>query len=398
MFMKKILGVICLSCFISTKLMATNISVSVGAEAGARSVNNSPSLYNFSEQLLEATKNCYPYNENFTELNPIGSMLGGDLSVFVDIKGLQEDKCIFDVVMQLGILGRNIYHCKISNSQREALFMAMKDRSNKVITETFDSYMTVEDVEGNVIDKKTYKTTMTDNIFNIEWSKISQTCDIVQSELSEDEKIEMEKQFNMFDNAFLKSLYKCEKDSASRNVLFVTDSIEIKGWKTDKCIVEYKDFIFQLPLEKLESIKTWDDVNNMISDVTLCEYQPRYTYNNLLFAIDSCLQKDGSEGIYSKNNENITIKKSLEYKKTSTGCDISFINLLDRGNGEENYTKICKLPESYVQFVRNKYSELIKEYGPKSGDGYYYRRKSNEQTKSADELIWQEINKNQFCN
>ena len=382
--------------------MAMNISVSFDTKSGTTSVNNSPSLYNFSEHLLEATKNCSPYNENFTELNPklveLGSMLGGDLSVFVDIKGLEEDKCIFDVVMQLGILGRQIYHCKISNNQRETLFIAMKDRSNEVITETFDSYITIEDGDGNVVDKIPQKTTMTDNLFNLEWSKISQTCDIVQEDLSEDEKNDMQKQFNVFDDTFLKSLYMCEKASVSRNVMFISDNIEIKGWKADKCIIEYNDFIFQLPLEKLESIKTWNDINSMIKDVTLCEYQPRYTYNNLLFAISSCLQEDGSEGIYSENNENMTIKKSLEYKKTSTGCDISFINLLDRGNGEENYTKTCKLPESYVQFVRNKYSELIKEYGPKSGDGYYYGAESNDQTKSADELIWQEINKNQFCN
>lgn len=161
----KIIGILCLSIFIAINSMAFDGSVSFDSGNGTKSINETPSLYNFGEQLLQSLENCSPYTENFTELNPeLGAMFGGDLSVLIDIKGKQEEKCVFDVIMQIDILGCQIQHCQISDDQRQRLLTAMKDRSNEVITETFDSYMTVEDEDGNIIDKKAYKITTKSNV------------------------------------------------------------------------------------------------------------------------------------------------------------------------------------------------------------------------------------------
>lgn len=404
----KIVGILCLSIFIAINSMAFDGSFSFDSGNGVKSVNKTPILYNFSEQLLQSSEKCSPYTENFTELNPelvgIGAMFGGELSVLIDIKGKQKEKCVFDVVMQIGILGRQIQHCQISDDQRQRLLVAMKDRSNEVITETFDSYMTVSDENGKIIDKKGYKTTITDNRFNIEWAKIIQECNISQEELSEEEKAEQQKKFNTFDRKFIKSLRSCQQAIASRQVLFFDENLEIKGWKDGKCIIEYKDFTIRLPQEKLENIQSWDNISEVIKDRIISEYnyEKNYIYDDLLFAIDACINKDGSNGEFTQSIGEIEIIKSLEYKRTANGCKIAFVNKLKRGNKSEIYTKKCKLPEDYIQGIKKKYYTLLEQYGSKSGideKGFLYAQsvKSNEDTKAADEEIWLEINENNYC-
>lgn len=404
----KIIGILCLSIFIAINSMAFDGSVSFDSGNGAKSINKTPSLYNFSEQLLQSSENCSPYTENFTELNQelagLGAMFGGDLSVLIDIKGKQEEKCVFDVIMQIGILGRQIQHCQISDEQRQRLLTAMKDRSNEVITETFDSYMTVEDEDGNIIDKKAYKTTMTDNRFNIEWAKIIQECNITQKELSEEDKAEQQKKFNTFDENFLKSLRSCQQNIASRQVLFFSEDIEIKGRIDEKCIIKYKDFTIHLPQEKLENIQSWDNILEIIKDrkISKYNYEQNYMFSDLLFAIDTCIKKDGSNGKFTQSIGEIKIIKSLKYKRTTNGCEITFVNKLKQGEVEENYTKECKLPEYYIQGIKNEYSTLLEQYGEKSGidekgSFYSHSAKSNEETKTVDENIWLEINENNYC-
>lgn len=405
----KIIGILCLSIFIAINSMAFDGSVSFDSGNGVKSINKTPSLYNFSEQLLQSSENCSPYSENFTELNPelikLGAMLGGEFSVLIDIKGKQEEKCVFEVIMQLGLLGRQIQHCQISDEQRQRLLTAMKDRSNEIITETFDSYTTIKDTNGNIIDKKANKTTMTDNRFNIEWAKIIQECNITQKELSKEEMVEQQKKFNTFDKDFLKSLRSCQKAITSRQVLFFGEDIEIKGLEDGKCIIEYKDFTIRLPQEELKNIQSWDNISKIIKDKTISKYnyEQNYARRDLLFAIDSCLKKDGSNGKTIQSIGEIKIIKSLKYKRTTNGCEITFVNLLNRGSEEEIYTKICKLPEIYIQDIKNEYSTLLEQYREKSGideKGSFYVQsaKSNEYTKNADEKIWLEINENNFCN
>ena len=122
----------------------------------------------------------------------------------------------------------------------------------------------------------------------------------------------------------------------------------------------------------------------------------------MLFAIDTCIKKDGSNGEFTQSIGEIKIIKSLKYKRTTNGCEITFVNLLNRGSEEEIYTKICKLPEDYIQGIKNEYSTLLEQYGEKSGidekgSFYSHSAKSNEETKTVDENIWLEINENNYC-
>lgn len=404
--MKKFFVVLFFSFFMPLDCIAFNGSFSINLDGEVTSVNDDPSLYNFSDQLLQAVENCSSYEEDFTKVNPelieAGKTFGGDLSVFIDIQGQQENKCVFDIIMTIGLLGRQIYHCQIDDEQRQTILAAMKDRSNEVITETFESYVLFG--EGDNAQKNLIKSTMTDNRFNIEWAKIAQKCKIEHKEFTEEEKNNLKKQFNTLDKDFLKSLHACEETSTSRSVLFFSDNIDIRGWNDGKCVIECNNFILQLPQENLDTLQTWEDIYGVMKDKTLSKYRYERTYmrRDLLFAIDSCSQNDGSKGKQSETIEDITIKTSFDYKKTETGCDLIFGNLLDRGNGEETYTKICQLPESYIQSVHEKYSELLEKYGEKTESlenvGFsFHSSQSNEQTNAADEAIWQEINKYPFC-
>lgn len=406
--MKKFLGVMGLSTLMATNCMAFSTSVSIGEESVVKSVNENPKLYTFSAELLQSVADCSPYVEDFTKHNPelvkVGKMFGGDLAVKVNIKGKQEDKCAFDVTMKVGLLGKQAYECEVSDTEREALLNAMNDRTNEVVTETFDGYMTTEDEAGNLVLEKTSKYNMTDNRFNIEWAKVNQKCKLIQGELSEEEKLEEQKKFDVFEPEFLQSLQACEQATTTRKVLFLSETLDVLGWQNENCIAKVEPFIISIPKEKLENVQDWADIRTMMQDKTFSQYDPeqKYMKSDLMFSIDKCTKEDGSSGTQTEKFGEIKVKTSFKYEKTEEGCKLKFINLLNRDQEQEDFTKICNLPAEYVQTVKNTYADLIEQYGEKSsvdeeGRYHYEGATTNEQTEAADEKIWQEINERGFC-
>lgn len=407
--MKKLLSVLCLSTFIATNCMAFSASVSMGEENVVKSVNENPKLYTFSAELLQSVADCSPYSEDFTKHNPelveVGEMFGGDLAVKVNIKGKQADKCAFDVTMKVGLLGKQIYECLVADTERQALLNAMNDRTNEVVTETFDGFVTTEDEAGNLVLEASSKYTMTDNRFNIEWAKVNQKCKLIQAELSEEEKLEELKKFDVFEPQFLQSLHVCEQATATREVLFLSETIDVLGWQNENCLAKVTPFTISIPKEKLENVQSWADIRTMMQDKAFSQYdfEQKYMKKRLMFSIDKCAdEKYGSSGTQREKFGEVKVETGFKYKKTEDGCKLTFTNLLTRGQEDEDYTKICNLPAEYVQTVKDTYADLIEKYGEKSGVdengmSYYSGAESNEQTDAADEELWQEINKRGFC-
>ena len=377
------------------------------------SVNKSPTLFNFSDELLEAVKNCSSYQEDFTKNNPniseIGALVGGDLSVYVDIKGQQNGKCVFDVVMdvvaQFGLHGKRIYHCQVDLERRRSLFSAMKDRSNEVVTETYETYSTLEDEDGNVVQKFPQKTTVTDNRFNIEWGKIqTQNCNEEQVEMSEAEQQKVKEEFDVLPESFVESLQNCMPDTASRTFFIVNDEINIKGWSDDKCILENEDFVLNVPREKLLHIQSWSDIQSLIQDKNICTYlyEKNYSSEYLLFAIDACSRSGNSMRSWSKTFNDVIIKTSLGYERNSGGCKLKFVNILNRNNQEEeDYSMVCSLSEEKVQEILQKYADLIDKYGEKTtqeGTSFSFSSaEPNDETNAASAEIMTYLKENNLC-
>lgn len=281
----------------------------------------------------------------------------------------------------------------------------MQDRSNEVLTETYEAYSMLEDGNGEVVQKFPMKTTVTDNRFNIEWGKtLAQNCKIMQKEISEEDKLEIQKKFDTFPEKFKLSLQNCVLDSASRTLLFFDDNIEIKGLENNQCILENQNFTLTVSQDKLTSIQTWEDFYRLVEDKQISQYHydKKYEKTGLLWAIDACSRKNsGSKGSRSETLGDITIKASLAYKYNLDKCEIVFENTLERNHQKEDYSLVCHLSDDQVQGVLQQYAELIEKYGEKvSQQGMNFSFKSaqsNDEVRAAEANIMTFFQDNNLC-
>ena len=184
--MKKISLLLGLGMGISLPALAQNISVEV-SDNTVSSTNNEITLYNFSDGLLNAARDCSSYSENFSANNPALSVFGLKPEILIDIEGKDaEGFCLFSVRNKVTGLSETNIKCRIGSEQQQEILTAMLDRSTTPVTETFTSYITVEDGEGNV-QRLPSETTMTDSKFNVIWNKIrSNSCEEEVSEPTEE--------------------------------------------------------------------------------------------------------------------------------------------------------------------------------------------------------------------
>lgn len=69
--MRKLLLAIAFSFLLQQPLSAADFEFSLETNSvSSQSVNKNITLYNFSDSLLQAAKDCLPYSEDFTQANP----------------------------------------------------------------------------------------------------------------------------------------------------------------------------------------------------------------------------------------------------------------------------------------------------------------------------------------
>ena len=376
--------------------------------------NSGVVLYNFSEDLLRATEDCTPYQEDFTANNPslkqtfADDISNADLSVSVQIHGIENDLCHFSV--QYGLMGQDsVYECRINATQRAELVSAMKDRSPEQVTETFESAVQ-EVIDDN--GKKKYvstQTTVSGGHFIVTAAKLQLTaCRLKMQILSEEEQEELDKKARMLPEAFAENLKKCESAHTKYKLFVTEENVDVIGWEGDKCHLEYRDFDLYVPKYQLKEIQTFDDIANLLAEPNIAKYNYMATYNyeGMLFELAACYQKQKTESnhktyvTYSEGVDVISGVASVEL--TDDYCLLELVNVLRVRDKVTDYGVLCEVPTDDLERLVAPHLRLVEIFGEKSvenADGKieWQSSVSNEQTKYADGLLMYDIQQHGYC-
>lgn len=362
--MKKLFLLSILSTFAVSSINAQETSVSIDASK-ITTKTSEVKLYNFSPELINAAKNCTPYQEDFIKSNPdLGQgipMLGNaKLSVNVNIIGYDnQGKCQFSVHQKISGLADTVYNCTISSSRQKDIVSAMQDRSTTPITATFTTYSTIDYGDGT-IEKQPMQQTMTDGKFNIVWAQtIAEDCQIKEQEPSMEEQKSLADNMQTFSEAFQTSLKQCQPASEEKQLFFMTEKAEIIGITEKGCHIKYSDFDLYVPLEKLSSIKTMEDIKAFVGDKENSKYSPKFITLGLKDELIACLSSSAYHQGASETTStgNITVKNQMSSEKRDNECVLTFANTLITNGETTEYKKICRIPLNKIPELLNEQEE-----------------------------------------
>ena len=344
-------------------------------------------LFTFSDGLINAVGKCSPYQEDFTVLNPqikeeMGAFLGGmDVKIPVNVKGLEKDKCRVDIRSLFG--GRDGWRtdCSLSPEERSELVAAMKSKSTKPVTETFTSYATGTDSEGKET-KIPVKTTMTDSLFMVTLSKITEaSCSASEYTVPKEEQDEDKDTFLAFSDEFRESLRDCRPDAERKTFVFVSVTADILGREGDVCRIKYDDLEVKLPVSKAADIKKFKDLDAFIkSNPSAVSYTPEYLVDGLTSALADC------KGKYKASSEMSYVKKTINVYENGNGdgCIADFKTTLTIGDKETEYKLGCSVPASFEKSVK----AIAEQFN--LGAGFSTNEK-------ADNVLFEGLRQKGFC-
>ena len=358
--MKKLFLLIILSTCVASNINAQENYISIDA-TGIITKTSEVKLYNFTPELINAAQNCTPYQEDFIKNNPdLGQsipMLGNaKLSVNVNILGYDnQGKCQFSVNQKISGIADTVYNCTISSNRQKDIVSAMQDRSTTPITATFTTYSTIDYGDGR-IEKQPMQQTMTDGKFNIVWAQtIAEDCQMQVGTPTEEEQKNLISNVQTFSESFQTSLKQCQPASEEKQLFFMTEKAEIIGITEKGCHIKYSDFDLYVPLEKLSSIKTMEDVKAFVGDKAISQYTPKFITIGLKDELMHCLGATSYHqgASQSTTSENITIKNKMSSKKVDNTCVLTFANTLIYNGEVSEYKKICRIPLSKIGELLN---------------------------------------------
>ncbi len=146
--------------------------------------------------------------------------------------------------------------------------------------------------------------------------------------------------------AFQASLNKCQPASEEKQFFFITEKAEIIGIENKGCHIKYADFDLYIPLEKLSTIKTFEDIKALAGDNTISQYTPKFSTLGLKDELMSCLgsssyQQGASE---TTSMSGISITNHMTSEKSGNECVLTFHNTLVSNNKKTEYKKVCHIP------------------------------------------------------
>lgn len=402
--MKKISLLLGLGMGISLPALAQNISVEV-SDNTVSSTNNEITLYNFSNGLLNAARDCSSYSENFSANNPALSVFGLKPEILIDIEGKDaEGFCLFSVRNKVTGLSETNIKCRIGSEQQQEILTAMLDRSTTPVTETFTSYITVEDGEGNV-QRLPSETTMTDSKFNVIWNKIrSNSCEEEVSEPTEEEVRELGENMDSLSETFAQNLKSCTPYTETKTLMFFSEEVTVAGKQEDKCLLRYGQFELLLPEDRLGAVSSFSDIRRLTQDVSIARFIPSYSEQRLMFDLYDCLisRKGNAGGTTTETRGDIKITSALSSAFADTHCVLTFVNSIDNNGQNSVYNKICRIPLDAVFGFLAPYAEVIeknKEQTITHEDGKISFRgeSSNEETQAADADLAEKLKNSDLC-
>ena len=375
-------------------------SVPVSAQMTIK--NESAELFNFSDALLAAAKDCLPYSEDFTQTNPrlkaFGALLGdAPFSVQITIKGKDETGfCTFSVTN--GLFGSSL--CRVSPEQRREIYQAMSDRSTTPVTESFTTYSFLETPDGKK-EKIPIQTTMTDSKFNIVWNKINNTSCNIQEPTKQDEE-KLKEQFLSFPPEFIEKIRSCLPGSLEKNFLFFSAEITVRGKENGKCVLSLPPFELLLTDERLAGIRGLEDLYDLAEDETAARYVPEYQADGLLYTLNACArnEKEYKGPIKTQTIKNIKIQTGVQSVFSGGICQIKLANVIEKNNQKKGYGKICYIPQNELSGLLSPHQAELSgaptvaaAANGEISSSYSY----NEKTANADRELLQKLFAHGWC-
>lgn len=162
-----------------------------------------------------------------------------------------------------------------------------------------------------------------------------------------------------FSEAFQLSLKQCQPASEEKQLFFMTEKAEIIGITEKGCHIKYSDFDLYIPLEKLSSIKTMEDIKAFVSDKEISKYSPQFITLGLKDELIACLSSSTYHQGASETTStgNITVKNQMSSEKKDNECVLTFANTLINNGETTEYKKICHIPLSKIAELLNEQEE-----------------------------------------
>ena len=331
---------------------------------GINVTNKAPKKINFGEALLKAAKDCSPYSENLVDTNPdwkkyarIFGTTAGAVNVTIEGKN-NNGQCLFSVENALIGLQTLRYDCAISPQEQQELYAAMTDPSSTPVTETFTTYITMELPDGKT-EKIPTQMTMTDLKFNIVWNKLmANACTKQTEEPSEKALDQIKDQMLSFSPQFIDNLKKCLPSKETKQFLFLSFDVEIKGMKGDQCQIDIDPFELYPNQSELADLTTLEKVFTFAETKgdDQVKYMPQYPSDGITLALEAC--RKGTlryEGVKSSQSfGNIKIRKGIQSSFKDGICQIKLANVIERNGQKKGYGKICQIPQNEISaFVKS---------------------------------------------
>lgn len=355
--MKKILFLVTILSFISINTHA-EISANISIEENRYKTTikkDKVTLYNFSDALIDAASNCFPYQEDFTINNPslknLGKIFGNaDFQVLIDIKGFNNDKCEFTVTQKFLGMNNTENNCSVDKEMQEQIIKAMKNKSTKLMTETFITKPKTMNIYGEIINTGEAENTMTDGIFNITLSKVlGNYCISKYVEPTEEEKKSAKEKMLQFSDNFISSLQSCSPNKEEISMMFLKLNAEIIGKKDYKCQLRTENFDFYIPKENLKEITDFEKLYSLVTDENIAKYRAleNYSLSSIYKNIKDCGQNKIGRGHYSSSYGDIyKVEKSISSEFKNNECSLKILNKITIKDKTTNYSIQCDISDT----------------------------------------------------
>ena len=199
----------------------------------------------------------------------------------------------------------------------------------------------------------------------------------------------------------MKNLSICHQDEEKSGNSF----LKIIGIQQQKCHLQYNSFDLYIPQDILPNIHGFDDMKTLLKnkDITQYNYQPKYLYKGLLFALNACRKgKSYSMPMEIYDHGEISETSGLFAEKNQKVCVITLYNAMTIDADATDYSVICRISEDVLNNILTHYTDMIAQYGEKryfsaQGKVQVKREEHNSQTALVDKEILFYLQQKNHC-
>lgn len=210
--------------------------------------------------------------------------------------------------------------------------------------------------------------------------------------------------YHVFTPQFMNALSQCKPAQETNRFNADNSEVQIIAFEGEKCHLRYADFDLYVPLSVLANIHGFDDLQILLHNPEIAHYnfQPQYTYNGLLHALNSCFQETDYFGFEKKEIQNDKqIKQGIEAEFVNDVCTVYLVSEMEVKGVRQDYTVTCRIDKNTVTNLMNFYREILEKYGEKRfvAQGKVRVRSAieNKQTRQADDELMYFLQQKGYC-